>query len=469
MAFKYQQLTTQLVAQLQSGYWQPGEKLPSVRRLCTLYHCSLATVQHALQQLEAMGWLQAVDRSGYYVQRPATTAAARPPTALPSVLAAPTDVTVPALFYDVMQRSAAFDFYPAGPLVALPQLAQLHRLQRRVMRELGTVAALRYDEPRGALPLREQLALHYQAMGLALQPDELCLTAGCQHALFLALKASCQPGDIVAVEQPGFYGVLQLLEQLQLRALEIPLGAHGMDMAVLERALRQWPIKACVVTPAFATPTGVCLSPAAKLQLLALAEHHDFAIIEDDIYGDLGFVERPTPVKALDTTGRVLLCGSFSKALSRDVRVGWIAAGRYQAQVERLKLVTQLAGSQTHELALAQFMAQGHYRRHLQHFRQRLQHQHHQLQQLLQQLFAKQPQVRWSEPSAGLALWLELAPHIDTVQLYAEALSHGVVLTPGAMFSQAGSFGHCLRLSFSNPVLGPRAQALQWLAAKLTA
>jgi len=469
MAFKYQQLTTQLVAQLQSGYWQPGEKLPSVRRLCTLYHCSLATVQHALQQLEAMGWLQAVDRSGYYVQRPATTAAARTPTAQPSVLAAPTDVTVPALFYDVMQRSAAFDFYPAGPLVALPQLAQLHRLQRRVMRELGTVAALRYDEPRGALPLREQLALHYQAMGLALQPDELCLTAGCQHALFLALKASCQPGDIVAVEQPGFYGVLQLLEQLQLRALEIPLGAHGMDMAVLERALRQWPIKACVVTPAFATPTGVCLSPAAKLQLLALAEQHDFATVVID---SVDWLEPLVWAKACRDNGwNSIEDAGYGKGYVAALNLWrqYIDAGRYQAQVERLKLVTQLAGSQTHELALAQFMAQGHYRRHLQHFRQRLQHQHHQLQQLLQQLFAKQPQVRWSEPSGGLALWLELPPHIDTVQLYAEALSHGVVLTPGAMFSQAGSFGHCLRLSFSNPVLGPRALALQWLAAKLTA
>lgn len=469
MAFKYQQLTQQLLTQLQSGYWQSGEKLPSVRRLCALYRCSLATVQHALRQLEALGWLQAVDRSGYYVQRPSNIGVTRTPTAMSSVVAAPTDVTVPALFYDVMQRSAAFDFFPAGPLVALPQLAELHRLQRRVMRELGAIAALRYDEPRGALALREQLALHYQAMGLALHSEDICLTAGCQHALFLALKASCQPGDVVAVEQPGFYGVLQLLEQLQLRALEIPLGPQGMDMAALQTALRQWPIKACVVTPAFATPTGACLSAAAKQQLLALAEHHDFAIIEDDIYGDLGFVERPTPVKALDHSGRVLLCGSFSKALSRDVRVGWIAAGRYQAQVQRLKLVTQLAGSQSNELALAQFMAQGHYRRHLQQFRQRLQHQHQQLQQLLQQLFANQPQVRWSEASGGLALWVELPPHIDTVQLYADALAHGVVLTPGALFSQAGRFGHCLRLSFSNPVLGARAQALQWLAAKLTA
>lgn len=400
--FRYQQLTQQLQRLLAEGHWQTGERLPSIRALCREYKLSLATVQHALHQLEAQGLLEARARSGYYVRAP-KTAVMRVST-LPE-LGRPAPVTVPELFFDIMNRSAAFDIEPAGPAVQLPHLTLLYRLLSRTLREQGSRYALHYDEPLGLAALREQLVLHYRQYGLRLQKSELCITAGCQHALFLALQAVCQPGDIVAVEHPAFYGVLQLLQQLQLQVLEIPSGQEGMDITALQQALANWPVKACVVTPAYATPTGACMPTARQQQLLALASLYDLAIIEDDIYGDLGFYQRPAPLKSLDTEQRVILCSSFSKSLSRDLRIGWIAAGRWQSQVARLKLVSQLAGSQSVQQALALFIAQGHYKRHLLHYRTQLQHQREQLLQALQRYW---PKAHYTVPQGGLALWLEI-------------------------------------------------------------
>lgn len=455
--FRYQQLTQQLRALLEQGYWRSGARLPSVRALCQRYQCSLATVLHALHQLEAEGLVEARARSGYYVRSTVTAKTQVQP--LPQVQQ-PAPVSLPELFFDIMNRSAAFDIWPTGPTVTLPHLTVLHRTLSRTLRQHGARYALNYDEPLGVLALREQLALHYRQYGTLLTAEDFCVTAGCQHALFLALQAVCKPGDIVAVEHPAFYGVLQLLQQLKLRVLEIPTGHQGLDLDHLQQALTHWPIAACIVTPSYTTPTGACMPLTQQQQLLDLAETHDFAVIEDDIYGDLGFYQRPAPLKSLDLTQRVILCSSFSKSLSRDVRIGWIAAGRWQQQVARFKLVSQLAGSQAIQYALADFLAQGHYKRHLQHYRVQLVHQRDQLIEALQQ---SRQDIHYTVPQGGVALWLELPLSINCTAAYARCLAEGIVLTPGELFSSSGQFKHCLRLSYTNPMLGSRLKALQAL------
>lgn len=460
--FRYQQLTQHLQHLLAQGHWQAGERLPAVRALCQQYQLSLATVQHALHQLEAQGLIEARARSGYYVrsQNVSSTALSAPPA-----LQQPAPVTVPELFFDIMNRSAAFDIQPKAPVVQLPHLTLLHRILSRTLREQGARFALHYDEPLGLLALREQLVLHYRHCHLRLALNDLCITAGCQHALFLALQAVSVPGDIVAVEHPAFYGVLQLLQQLQLQVVEIPSSSAGMDITALQQVLDRWPVKACIVTPAFATPTGACMPPAAQSQLLRLANQYDFAIIEDDIYGDLGFYQRPAPLKALDTEQRVILCSSFSKSLSRDLRIGWIAGGRWQTKITRLKLVSQLAVSQSVQQALALFLAEGHYKRHLQHYRIQLLHQRDQLLNALQRYW---PAACYTVPQGGLALWLTLPVSVNCTEAYQRCLQQGIVLTPGALFSNSGQFQHCLRLSFTNPMLGARLTALQTLATLLS-
>lgn len=458
----YLQLERWLLAELANRRWQPGERLPSVRRLCQDRQVSKATVLHAYSRLEASGRIQARERAGYFVCHEKSSAATpdRPALARPPL---PAPVNVSQLFSDLMRRGAAFDLLPRNRQTESlePGLQILNRCIGRALRQQKGAAHQHYDEPTGHLPLRQQLALRYQRDGCPMQAEDLCITSGCQHALFLALMACCRKGDLVAVESPGFYGVLQLLEQLELRVLEIPSSpVSGMDMDWLEQAASRWPIKACVVTPAFATPTGALMPDSHRSRLLKLAERLDFTIIEDDIYRELGFHSRPLPLKALDHNERVILCGSFSKSLSRDLRLGWIHAGRWQAEVEHLKLVTQLAGSQFLQQGLTRFLQEGHHDRHLRQRTRLLQDQQQQLVNALQQAPAP---LAFTQPQGGLCLWAEWSGPVDTLALYRPALDAGLVITPGPLFSASGQFRQALRLSFSQPFDSRRREALQRL------
>ncbi|WP_027951249.1 PLP-dependent aminotransferase family protein [Haliea salexigens] len=461
--YRYQQLENWLLQGILEQCWRLGERLPSVRTLCQEKGLSKATVQHALQRLEAQGLLEARPKAGYFVtlqpdgvKKPLSRAR----------IEAPRPVSVSDLLLDIMRRSAAFDLLPdlqSGHLP--PGIVALNRSIGRSLRRQKGEDYQYYDEPDGVLLLREQLSLHAARRGWIVSPDQLCITSGCQHALFMALMASCERGDVVAVESPGFYGVLQLLEQLDLRVVEVPTSVEtGMDIDALEEVLERWKVKACIVSPAFATPGGAMMPLESKQRLLALAERHNLAVIEDDIYADTSLGAAPDPLKALDSDNRVILCSSFSKSLSRDLRLGWVSGARWHDRIQHLKLVTQLASSRYLQQGVAEFIADGGFAAHLRRQRNELRANRD---RLIAELHAWPGEVRVSTPQGGLAVWVELPQHVDTLAAYPQGLELGVVITPGPLFSVSGQFANCLRISFAHPWKASRTEALRRLPAVL--
>ncbi|GGB85494.1 GntR family transcriptional regulator [Marinobacterium zhoushanense] len=457
--YRYRQLESWLLQGIEEQRWRLGERLPSIRTLCQEHSLSKATVQHALQRLEAQGLLEARPKSGYFVALQPN--AVKKPVSR-SRIEAPRPVSVNELLLDIMGRSAAFDLLPdlhAGDLP--PSIVALNRSIGRALRRQKGDDYQYYDAPAGDMGLREQLSLHSARRGWAVQPDQLCVTSGCQHALFLALMACCERGDVVAVESPGFYGVLQLLEQLDLRVVEVPTSVEtGMDIEALEEVLERWKVKACIVSPAFATPGGALMPSESKSRLLALAERHDLAVIEDDIYADTALGSAPDPLKAMDRDDRVILCSSFSKSLSRDLRLGWISGARWHDRILRLKLVTQLASSRYLQQGVADYMADGSFTAHLRRQRNELRERRD---RLIASLQAWSTGLRVSVPLGGLAVWVELPPSFDTLASYPKALEGGVVITPGPLFSVSGQFRNCLRISYAHPWDARRTAALNRL------
>lgn len=469
-SYRYQQLEQRLLQGLEQQRWRPGERLPSIRDLCREFVASKATVQHALQRLEALGLIEARPRSGFYARAAASMVAGgpQPSVLITGNLTPPRPVNVSELLLDIMRRSAAFDILPQHHRGDLPVgIVSLNRAIGRALRRQRGEDYLYYDDPAGLPALREQLALMLARRGCRVTAAGLAVTSGCQHALFLALMACCQRGDVVAVESPGFYGTMQLLEQLGLQVIEIPASVRtGIDPEALAVALQQWPIRACILSPCFATPGGALMPEAHRQRLLALADAHDLALIEDDIYADTAFTAAPDPLKALDQQGRVILCSSLSKSLSRDLRLGWIAGGRWHERILHLKLVTQLASSRYLQQGVADFIAEGHYASHLKRQKYQLRLQRDQLLLALRQWPGEH---RVSTPEGGLAVWLELEPTVDTLTLYPQALQQGVVMTPGPLFSASGRYANCLRLSFAHEWDSRRLQALTRLQQVLRA
>ncbi|WP_286239575.1 PLP-dependent aminotransferase family protein [Neptuniibacter halophilus] len=458
--YLYQDLEQELTQLIMQGQLPPGSRLPSIRQQCQERGLSKATVIHAYQRLEAAALVESRFKSGYYVCAPATRH--RTPSE-PTHWSMPQLVDMSDLMRDIMEQGAAFDICPHEEqgYDSLPAaINELNRCIGRALRRQKGSDHQYYDEPAGLPELRQQLSARYARLGCDIRAEDMVMTAGCQHALFLALQSCCRPGDTVAVESPGFYGVLQLLETLGLKVLEIPSSPEqGISVAALRSALEQWDISACVVTPAYATPTGSLLPQTARQALLDLAEEHDFILIEDDIYGDLGFSQRVAPLRQLDKTQRVILCGSLSKSLSRELRLGWVVASRPQ-QLKRLKMVNLLGLSRFTQQGVVDFISNGGYDRHLRRYRQQLRLQRDQLITLLDQHWRGLGEIAVSRPEGGLSLWVELAPGHDLAACYLPARSQGIVITPGNLFSAQERFSHCLRLSFAHEWTKPRQQAL---------
>ena len=457
----YKNFANKLKQQIVEERWQIGEKLPSIRQLSREYQLSINTVISGLHLLEANRVIEAIAKVGYFVATPQWT---QNKTKQIKHLIAPLEAKVPHLFHDIMARSAAFDIAPdAEKEKPSSHLISLNRHINRALRSKVQQKSLYYDSPAGSESLRFQIKERYRMTGVNLSIEDYCITSGCQHSLFLALFASCQPGDNVIVESPAFYGVLQLLEQLRLNVIEIPAAApFGIDIDSFEKTLSRWRVKACVLTPAFSTPMGTSIPLENKKKIIELANQYDLVIIEDDIYGELYFTQRPQPIKALDNEGRVILCSSFSKSLSRDLRLGWISGGRWHNKIMRAKLVSQMANSQAYQQGLTSFIVDGHYKRHLSYYRNTLKQRRDQLTQNIIQFWPKS--VRYYIPDGGLSMWIELNNNIDTSAIYLVALKQQIILTPGALFSMNNYFSNFIRLSFVHPLIGKRKLAFNNLA-----
>lgn len=446
---RYDQVAQALTQRIEQGQYRIGDRLPSVRALCRELGVSVSTVQEAYRRLEESGLAEARPRSGYYVL----------PRPTPSVLPKVSRPNQRPL--DVSQWDQVLELVAPSPVDdhvlmlgrGIPDLtaASLRPLQRQLATLYRRVAAhgLNYDGLQGSLELRRQIVRLAAKSGCLLSPDDVLITTGCQEALSLALRILTEPGDVVAVDSPSFYGTMQILKAQQLKALEMPTDpSSGISLEALELALEQWPIKAIQVTPTCNNPLGYTMPEARKRALVALARRFDVAIVEDDIYGDLSFdTPRPRTLKSFDDDGRVLLCSAFSKTLVPGLRVGWMAPGRYRDQALHMKYVSTGASATLPQLAVAEFVQLGHYERHLREMiRQYRQHRDIMIDWVTRYFPAG---TGISYPQGGFLLWLELSNDIDCVRLKERLVDEGLHVTPGSLFSASGKYRHCLRLNYA--------------------
>src|SRR6266436_6716844 len=360
----YERVCGKLEEAMRVGALRPGDRLPSVRRLSERERVSVSTVLQAYLKLESRGLIEARPQSGHYVrwQRPLPP---EPPPTSPAPGATP--VTVSALVAKVVDSARDPDLVPLGCNQPDPDLFPWRRLGRiaaGIAREGGGFA---YELPPGARSLRRQLARRSLDWGCTLSPDDFIVTSGAMEAVQLSLLAVARQGDAIAIESPAYFGSLQLIEALGLKAVEIPsCSRDGMDLDALERVLKTRRISAVLAVTNFSNPLGCVMPDANKERLVEMLAAQEVPLIEDDLYGDLYFgPSRPRAAKCFDQRGLVLHCGSFSKTLAPGWRIGWVAAGRFRERVSLLKFAQTLATASLQQLAMAEFLAGGHYERHL--------------------------------------------------------------------------------------------------------
>lgn len=448
---RYQEIADQIASLIARGTLRAGERIPSVRKSSTQHKVSAGTVLQAFDQLEARGLIEARPQSGYYVRLQHAGFAPEPKSSAPRTRAVELDVS--ELVFGVLEQIKHRELVPFGSAFPSPELfplARLNRMAASAARRLKPWASVD-DLPPGNAELRHQIALRYLESGCAVAPDDIVITCGALEAINVSLQALTRPGDTVAIESPTFYSTLQAIERLGLRAVEIATHPRtGIELDALEAAFKSHKIKACVLVTTFQNPLGACMPDSNKAALLKLLKRHDVPLIEDDVYAELYFgPARPRPAKAFDRTGLVLHCGSFSKCLAPGYRVGWVAAGRYRTQVERIKLMTTLSTASLPQAAIAAFLQHGAYERHLRHLRHTLAAQCQEMMRAITQYFP--PGCRMTRPEGGYMLWIELPKSVDALQLHQLALAEGISIAPGPIFSAQRKYHNCVRLNFGYP------------------
>ena len=457
---RYATLAADIAQSIHAGVLQPGDKLPSVRSCCAARGVSPSTVFQAYYLLEARGLIRARERSGYYV---ASGAHHPPPEPEIARLPPPASLTV-----DVSERvfsilQASFQPGTVGLGSAFP--APQHFPWNKLAQSLAACArqaqpqALLDDLSTGHSGLRRHIARRYLADGMPLHMDDVVITNGALEALNLCLSAVTRPGGAVVVESPCFYGALQALERLGLQAIEVPTHPRdGIDLQALEAAITTHQPQAIWLMSNFHNPLGSLMPAPHKQALCDMAARLQIPVIEDDVYGELYFsARRPLPIKAYDRAGWVLHCSSFSKCLAPGWRIGWVTAGRFTQAVARQKLTTSISTNAPAQATLAHYLEGVGYDKHLRQLRHILLTQRDAMAQAIAQYFP--PGTRATRPEGGYLMWVELPQGCDALALHQQALTAGISLAPGPVFSASQRFERCIRLNFG----------LQWDARTIPA
>lgn len=445
---RYERHAGDLAALIRGGKLPAGTRLPSVREASRRHRISPATVFEAYYLLQARGLIESRPRSGFFVRSAG-------PLPKPQAMAPSRSrrVAVSELVFEVLAATRTPGVAPLGsafPGAELFPLRQLARAMATGMRRLAP-ARIVEDLPPGNERLRRQIALRYALSGTRVDPEEILITNGAMEALTLSLQAVTRPGDAVAIESPAFYGALQALERLCLKAVEIPCHVEGgLDIGALRAAIPRHGVKACWLMPSFQNPTGSSLPEAGRRELMRVLEAHDVPLIEDDVYAELYYGARPLPpVKSFDTRGLVMHCGSFSKCLAPGYRIGWVAGGRHAQAIGEAKMMTTISCAVPSQQALAEYLARGGYERHLRKLRRTLARQRDLASRLGTRYFPAG--TRLGSPEGGYFLWVEFARGVDTLRMHRDALARGINIAPGQIFSATRQFGNCLRLNYGHP------------------
>ena len=428
-----------------------GDKLPSVRVLSEEHGISMGTAFQAYYHLEGRGLIEARPKSGYYVRFNHH----RFPQ-LPDVVQRDSfshEVSVKEMIASIYTDIVAANVINLALAVPDASLLPTAKLNKSVVYALRNSKdhCIGYEHTQGNPELRKQIAKLAFNWGGKIKPDEVIVTSGCLEAISICLKAVTRYGDTVAVECPTYFGIYQAIESLGLKVVEIPADpVTGLDPDHLQKAIKKFPIKACVFVPNFNNPLGTCMPEENKKKLVDIITRHNIPLIEDDIYGELYFGKtRPRPCKYYDTKGLVMHCSSLSKSLSPGYRIGWVIPGKFFDEVKQLKRIQNISSPTLTQAAMAHYLVHGRYEYHLKNLRKALHTQSLRYVQAIIKYFPEDTKV--SRPHGGFILWLELNKKVDSFKLRTEAMKQHISIVPGKIFSAGVNYSNCIRLSFGKP------------------
>jgi GntR family transcriptional regulator / MocR family aminotransferase len=469
----FAQIAQAVAADIRRGRLRPRAVMPGTRALARTLGVHRNTVIAAYDELTAEGWITTETGRGTFVAqmlpepRPRRFApAARTSGTVPSHPFA----LGPSLVVDQCPSGIAATYNLSGwPDLRLFPTKALARACRRSI-EGRSRQALSYGQAEGHPRLRAALASMLNATrGLVLDESQLLVTRGTQGALAVIAHALLRPGDVVAVENPGYRRAWQVLSMTGARLVPIRVDAHGVSIDELSVAAETQGLRAVFVTPHHQFPTTVTLSAQRRLRLLELARQHRFAIIEDDYDHEFHYDGRPIlPLASADASGSVIYVGSLSKTLAPGLRLGYIAAPHdVIGHLTQYRSLLDTQGDWVLESAVAELLEDGEVQRHVRRMRRIYRARRDAAVEVLASQLGEAVSV--VKPVGGTAFWVRVQVDVDINRWCLAAAERDVIFETGDRFSFESRPLPFLRIGYAGYREPELAEAVRLLAAALSA
>jgi len=328
-------------------------------------------------------------------------------------------------------------------------LSELKKSALKVFEEDGRTA-LQYSVTEGYYPLREYISERYKhKKGLIIRPEEILITNGSQQGLDLIGKVFLNEGDGILLEKPSYLGAIQSLSAYEPTFHNADLLDDGIDVDQVSTILWDNKIKLFYTVPDFQNPTGISYSLEKRETISSILKNHQTLIVEDNPYGEIRFEGEELPSFKKFLPEQTILLGSFSKIIAPGLRLGWIACKK--EFMEKITIAKQAADLHSNFLSqhiLYTFLKDHDLDSHIQYISKAYKKQRDTMLDLIKNNFS--PEIKFTQPSGGLFIWITLPDHLDASVLLTKGLEEGIAFVPGSTFFQNGKGQNTIRLSFSN-------------------
>jgi GntR family transcriptional regulator of abcA and norABC len=429
---------------IQNGELQPGERLPSERKLAEMLQVNRSTVVHALDELVALGWIVRKRGSGTRVNEGKWGVMTAPRTDwrryleqnafnqrnpfLEKIEAAAKQPN--SKIIDAYTGELPLDLIPSFDF---PSLSWKQFLAEEQQDELGY------------LPLRQAISgVTKKEYDLKIPAESLLITSGAQQALFLILQVLLHSGDSVAIEDPSFLYSLPIFQAAGIRLFGVKMDHDGIDLSQLEQTILQHRVKMVMVNPSFQNPTGTVMSLKRRHELVALCQKYQIPILEDDVFGQLSFIDLAAipPLKKLDPEN-VLYIGSLSKLLGSTTKIGWLSApASVNRQLAQARKMMDVSLSIFPQLLATLALQDPQFTTKIQTLNTQVEQRAEKIWRLIQQM----PEWEATKPTGGFYSWLRWKQGPLKQTDWELFLQEGLLVAPGFLF---GEQQDCLRVNYS--------------------
>lgn len=445
--FLYENIVENYTNQISKGVLKPGEKLPSVRKLCNELNVSKNTIIQAYTILESEGLIDSKAQSGFFVKK--KIGKTLPEVEIQTLEAVKKNYNRDELIsntHEIANIPNLVSFGGGVPSNDMLPMKKLNKIMLSILRD-SVDAGMRYEFPPGYYKLRREIAKISSDWGGNITADEVLITTGAVEGIILALQSIAKPGDTIITESPTFYLVPQIIKGLGMNILEVPNHPKkGISIIEFKKAVSNSNIAGCLVYPTVNSPTGSIMPEENRKDLYNICASNKIPIIECDVWGELHFLtSKPKPIKYYDDDGLVVFLSSFTKTGAPGLRTGWVLPGKYFKIMKEKKYAHTIATSTLSQMAAAEYIKTGTYYKSIKNLRNIYKSRISTLSKLVSEFFPNGTKL--TRPQGGPFLWVELPSNVDSVKLQELSINRGITFNPGPIFTTSNAFVNHLRLS----------------------